>query len=63
MTSTTVRPREETPTLQQRVLRQLRSGLGPLIAALVLICIALSLASPEFLTTSTLTNLMVQVSV
>ncbi|WP_233885572.1 ABC transporter permease [Paraburkholderia flagellata] len=63
MTSTTVRPREETPTLQQRVLRQMRSGLGPLVAALVLICVALSLASPEFLTTSTLTNIMVQVSV
>jgi ribose/xylose/arabinose/galactoside ABC-type transport system permease subunit len=62
MTSTTVPP-QEAQTMQQRVLRQMRSGLGPLIAALVLICIALSLASPEFLTTSTLTNIMVQVSV
>ncbi|CAG9274272.1 ABC transporter permease [Paraburkholderia unamae] len=62
MTSTTVQP-QEAQTLQQRVLRQMRSGLGPLIAALALICIALSLASPEFLTTSTLTNIMVQVSV
>jgi ribose transport system permease protein len=62
MTSTAVRT-HEAQTLQQRMLRQMRSGLGPLIAALVLICIALSLASPEFLTTSTLTNIMVQVSV
>ncbi|HEY4353294.1 MAG TPA: ABC transporter permease [Paraburkholderia sp.] len=46
-----------------RVIRQLRSGIGPLFAALVLICIVLSFASPEFLTTSTLTNIMVQVSV
>jgi ribose transport system permease protein len=62
MTSTTVQ-QNETETLQQRVFRQMRSGLGPLIAALVLICIGLSIASPEFLTTSTLTNIMVQVSV
>jgi ribose transport system permease protein len=46
-----------------RVIRQLRSGIGPLFAALVIICIILSFASPEFLTTSTLTNIMVQVSV
>ncbi|QYD70367.1 ABC transporter permease [Paraburkholderia edwinii] len=46
-----------------RVIRQLRSGIGPLFAALVIICIVLSFASPEFLTTSTLTNIMVQVSV
>lgn len=45
------------------MIRQLRSGIGPLFAALVIICIALSIASPEFLTTSTLTNIMVQVSV
>ncbi|WP_027797562.1 ABC transporter permease [Paraburkholderia acidipaludis] len=62
MTSTTASA-NDSETLQQRVLRQLRSGLGPLIAALVLICIALSVASPEFLTTSTLTSVMVQVSV
>lgn len=46
-----------------RTIRQLRSGIGPLFAALVIICVALSFASPEFLTTSTLTNIMVQVSV
>jgi ribose transport system permease protein len=46
-----------------RLMRQLRNGLGPLCAALVIICVALSFASPEFLTTSTLTNIMVQVSV
>jgi ribose transport system permease protein len=46
-----------------RVIRQLRSGIGPLFAALVIICVVLSFASPEFLTTSTLTNIMVQVSV
>ncbi|GAB2878792.1 ribose ABC transporter permease [Paraburkholderia jirisanensis] len=46
-----------------RVIRQLRSGIGPLVAALVIICVVLSFASPEFLTTSTLTNIMVQVSV
>ncbi|CAM2152237.1 ribose ABC transporter membrane subunit [Pararobbsia alpina] len=49
--------------LSTRVIRQLRSGIGPLFAALVIICVALSFASPEFLTTSTLTNIMVQVSV
>lgn len=49
--------------LSTRVIRQLRSGIGPLFAALVIICVLLSFASPEFLTTSTLTNIMVQVSV
>lgn len=49
--------------LSTRVIRQLRSGIGPLFAALVIICVVLSFASPEFLTTSTLTNIMVQVSV
>ncbi|MDQ7977786.1 ABC transporter permease [Paraburkholderia sp. SARCC-3016] len=46
-----------------RVIRQMRSGIGPLLAALLIICIVLSFALPEFLTTSTLTNIMVQVSV
>jgi ribose/xylose/arabinose/galactoside ABC-type transport system permease subunit len=63
MTSTTANHRQETESLQRRFMRQLRSGLGPLIGALVLICIALSIALPEFLTTSTLTSIMVQVSV
>ncbi|MFX1739351.1 ABC transporter permease [Paraburkholderia sp. A1RI_3L] len=49
--------------LMRKLRQQLRSGLGPLCAALAIICIALSFASPEFLTTSTLTNIMVQVSV
>ncbi|APR37692.1 ABC transporter permease [Paraburkholderia sp. SOS3] len=46
-----------------RVIRQMRSGIGPLLAALLIICMVLSFALPEFLTTSTLTNIMVQVSV
>jgi len=62
MTSTAAR-QAEAEALSRRMIRQLRSGIGPLFAALVLICIALSIASPEFLTTSTLTNIMVQVSV
>ena len=62
MTSTAAN-RADTEALSRRVIRQLRSGIGPLFAALVIICIALSIASPEFLTTSTLTNIMVQVSV
>jgi len=53
----------EQQSWSSRLMRQLRNGLGPLCAALVIICIALSFASPEFLTTSTLTNIMVQVSV
>jgi ribose transport system permease protein len=62
MTSTATRS-ADSEALSRRMLRQLRSGIGPLLAALVIICIALSFASPEFLTTSTLTNIMVQVSV
>ncbi|WP_118180499.1 ABC transporter permease [Paraburkholderia phosphatilytica] len=53
----------EQQSWSSRLMRQLRNGLGPLCAALVIICVALSFASPEFLTTSTLTNIMVQVSV
>jgi ribose transport system permease protein len=62
MTSTTTK-QADSEALSQRLIRQLRSGIGPLFAALVLICVVLSIASPEFLTTSTLTNVMVQVSV
>jgi ribose transport system permease protein len=62
MTSTAAN-QADSDALPRRIIRQLRSGLGPLLAALILICIGLSVASPEFLTTSTLTNIMVQVSV
>ena len=62
MTSTTTK-QADSEAFSQRLIRQLRSGIGPLFAALVLICVVLSIASPEFLTTSTLTNVMVQVSV
>jgi ribose transport system permease protein len=62
MTSTTAKRTGE-EALSRRFVRQLRSGIGPLLGALVLICVVLSIASPEFLTTSTLTNIMVQVSV
>jgi ribose transport system permease protein len=62
MTSTTTRETDP-EAFWQRFVRQLRSGIGPLFGALVLICVVLSIASPEFLTTSTLTNIMVQVSV
>jgi ribose transport system permease protein len=62
MTSTTTKA-ADSEAFSQRLIRQLRSGIGPLLAALVLICVVLSIASPEFLTTSTLTNVMVQVSV
>jgi len=61
---TSMASKESDPgALSTRVIRQLRSGIGPLFAALVIICVVLSFASPEFLTTSTLTNIMVQVSV
>lgn len=62
MTSTAAN-QTDPEALPRRVIRQLRSGIGPLCVALVLICVALSIALPEFLTTSTLTNIMVQVSV
>ncbi|TAL95350.1 MAG: ABC transporter permease [Paraburkholderia sp.] len=62
MTSTAAKP-ADTEAVSSRLIRQLRSGIGPLFAALVIICVVLSVASPEFLTTSTLTNIMVQVSV
>ncbi|CAB3752943.1 ABC transporter permease [Paraburkholderia solisilvae] len=62
MNSTTAKE-TDTQAWSSRVIRQLRSGIGPLLAALIIICIVLSFASPEFLTTSTLTNIMVQVSV
>jgi ribose/xylose/arabinose/galactoside ABC-type transport system permease subunit len=62
MTSTAAN-QADAEALSRRIIRQLRTGLGPLLAALILICIGLSIASPEFLTTSTLTNIMVQVSV
>ena len=62
MTSTAAKQADQ-EALSRRFVRQLRSGIGPLFAALILICVVLSIASPEFLTTSTLTNIMVQVSV
>ena len=62
MTSTAAN-QADSQARSRRIIRQLRTGLGPLLAALILICIGLSIASPEFLTTSTLTNIMVQVSV
>lgn len=42
MTSTAAN-RADTEALSRRVIRQLRSGIGPLFAALVIICIALSI--------------------
>ncbi len=62
MTSTAAK-QTDPEALSSRVIRQLRSGVGPLLAALILICVVLSIASPEFLTTSTLTNILVQTSV
>ncbi|CAN7702863.1 ABC transporter permease [Paraburkholderia sp. SIMBA_054] len=62
MTSTAAK-QTDPEALSSRVIRQLRSGVGPLLAALIVICVVLSIASPEFLTTSTLTNILVQTSV
>src|ERR1700710_2608853 len=61
MTSTAAKQADQ-EAFSRRFIRQLRSGIGPLLGAFILICVVLSIASPEFLTTSTLTNIMVQVS-
>jgi ribose/xylose/arabinose/galactoside ABC-type transport system permease subunit len=62
MTQTAVRT-PDAESFAGKTFRQLRGGIGPLLLALVAICVVLSIATPAFLTTNTLTNIMVQVSV
>ena len=41
----------------------LLSGIGPLLGALIVLCVVLSFATDKFLTTSNLLNVLVQMSV
>lgn len=63
MSTVTSPARDLAPGIRERTLQQLTGGIGPLIVALVVISVILSIVSPNFLTANNLTNIIIQTSV